>query len=476
MKYLGLGKIACILAAFCFATAVVSIAQTYTNLADFDGTNGNGPNGTLVQGVDGNFYGTTLVGGSAKSGTVFRVTPNGEITNLHTFCLKTGCPDGARPIPGLTLATNGKFYGTTYDSGGTVFEITPNGALTTIHQFCSLPNCADGGAPQGSMIQGIDGNLYGTAYGSGAHSGGTVFKITPAGSFSVLYNFCSQTNCADGKFPMGALTLSPTGNIVGTTSLGGANGLGTVFEVSLAGQLTTLYSFPKAQVIGGNVANGIILGTDGSYYGTTFAGGKNDQGTIFRLSQSGQVRGYSLCSQPNCADGLQPLSALAEGTDGNYYGTTTGGGFTSGNIFQITPTGTFTSLYTCNAPGCPDGENWTAGLVQGTDGNFYGVASEGGNQSACLGGCGTFFSLSMGLGPFVEALPAAGKTGSTIGILGNNLASTTSVTFNGTPATFTVVSDTFLKATVPSSATSGTIQVTTSSGTLNSNIIFRVVR
>jgi len=327
------------------------------------------------------------------------------------------------------------------------------------------------------MIQGIDGNLYGTAEQSGAHSGGTVFKITPTGVFSVLYNFCSQASCVDGKFPMGALTLAPNGDIVGTTSLGGANGLGTVFEVSLAGQLTTLYSFPKALVIGGNSANGIILGTDGSYYGTTFAGGKNDEGTIFRLRQSGQVRGYSFCSQPNCADGLQPLSTLVEGTDGNFYGTTSGGeGITSGNIFQITPAGVFTSLYTCNAPGCPDGENWTAGLVQGTDGNLYGVAGAGGNQSACIGGCGTFFSLSMGLGPFVESLPAAGKIGSTIGILGNNLSDTTSVTFNGVPSTFTVISSTFLKATVPSGATSGTIQVTTSSGTLNSNVIFRVVR
>jgi len=126
MKNLGFGKIACIVTAFCFATAVVSTAQTYTNLADFDGTDGNGPNGTLVQGLDGNFYGTTLVGGPTQSGTVFRVTPAGEITNLHSFCLKSGCPDGARPIPGLTLATNGKFYGTTSESGGTVFAITPN--------------------------------------------------------------------------------------------------------------------------------------------------------------------------------------------------------------------------------------------------------------------------------------------------------------------------------------------------------------
>lgn len=488
MKNPGFGKIACILAAFCVATAVVSIAQTYTMLGAFDGTNGQSSNAPLVQGVDGNFYGTTMFGGTGgdphslctkSCGTVFQVTPSGQITSLYSFCSQAACADGAEPFTGLTLSTNRKLYGTTLvgSPGGTIFEIGPNGKLTTLYRFCSMTNCADGAGPQSSMVQGIDGSLYGTANGSGAHGGGTVFRITTTGTFSVLYNFCSQANCADGKFPMGNLTLSPTGDIVGTTSLGGANGLGTVFEVSLAGQLTTLYSFPKAIVIGGNVANGVILGTDGSYYGTTFAGGKTDEGTVFRLMQSGQVRAYSFCSQPACADGDEPTSALVQGTDGNFYGTTQEPATTyKGNIFQITPAGVFTSLYDFCSVSCTDGENPSAGLVQGTDGNFYGVTGAGGiTTSACVVGCGVVYSLSMGLGPFVEPLPAAGKTGSTIGILGNNLTSTTSVTINGIPAKFTLVSDTFIKATVPSSATSGTIQVTTSSGTLNSNTIFRVV-
>ncbi len=489
MKKLGFGKIACIVAAFCFATAVVSTAQTYTMLGAFDGTNGDLAVGSLVQGVDGNFYGTTQYGGTGgdphgictkSCGTVFKVTPSGQITSLYSFCSQAGCSDGTQPFIGLTLASNGKFYGTTAvgPNGGTIFEITSTGKLTTLYRFCSMTNCADGSGPQASMIQGVDGNLYGATYGGGANGGGTVFKITPAGSFSVLYSFCSQANCADGKFPMGALTLSPNGDIVGTTPLGGANGLGTVFEVSLAGQLTTLYSFPKVQVIGGNVANGVILGTDGSFWGTTFAGGKYDEGTIYRLSQSGQVRGYSFCSQPNCADGWEPTSALVQGTDGNFYGTTQNVGTTyTGNIFQITPTGVFTSLYDFCGGVCSAGTIPSAGLVQGTDGNFYGLTFGGGiTSSTCINGCGVVYSLSMGLGPFVESLPAAGKTGSTIGILGNNLTSTSGVTFNGVPATFTVVSDTFIKATVPTGATSGTIQVTTSSGTLNSNVIFRVVR
>lgn len=489
MKNIGFGRIACIVAAFCFATAVVSIAQTYTTLGSFDGTNGATSNAPLVQGVDGNFYGTTMFGGTGgdphsnctkSCGTVFKVTPSGQITSLYSFCSQTGCSDGAEPFTGLTLATNGKVYGTTMTgaNGGTIFEVSSTGKLTTLYRFCSMTNCADGAGPQGSMIQGMDGSLYGTANGGGVNRAGIVYRITPAGAFSVLYSFCSQANCADGESPMGTLTLAPNGNIVGTTTLGGANGLGTVFEVSLAGQLTTLYSFPKALVIGGNVANGVILGTDGSFWGTTFAGGKYDEGTVYRLSQSGQVRAYSFCSQPNCADGDEPTSALIQGTDGNFYGTTQEPATTyKGNIFQITPAGVFTSLYNfCSSSGCSDGSVPSAGLVQGTDGNFYGVTAGGGSSSACVAGCGVVYSLSMGLGPFVESLPAVGKTGSTVGILGNNLSNTSGVTFNGVPATFTVVSDTFLKATVPTGATSGTIQVTTSSGTLNSNVIFRVVR
>jgi uncharacterized repeat protein (TIGR03803 family) len=483
MKNLKFGKIACIVAAFCLTTEVVSIAQTYNTLAAFDETNGQGSNAPLVQGSDGNFYGTTIMGGTGgdphsictkSCGTVFKVTPSGQITSLYSFCSQVGCRDGVRPMTPLTLATNGNFYGTTLTgaTSGTIFEITPNGKLTTLHGFCSLTNCADGSGPQGSIIQGVDGNLYGTAEQGGTNGGGTIFKITLAGSFSVLYNFCSLANCADGELPMGALALAPNGDIVGTTSLGGANRLGTVFDLSLSGQLSTLYSFPSAGVIGGNIANGVILGTDGSFYGTTFAGGKNDEGAIFRLSRSGHVRAYSFCAQQICADGAEPTSALVQGTDGNFYGTTTGADTLIGNIFQITPAGVFTSLYTF----CSDGATPFAGLVQGTNGNFYGVTDGGGNNSACVAGCGAIYSLSMGLGPFVQSVPSAGKVGSTIAILGNNLTDTTSVTFNGTPATFSVISSTFIKATVPSSASSGTIQVTTSSGTLNSNILFRVVR
>jgi len=494
MRKPGFGTLIGMVASVCIATALTASAQTYSTLVSFNGTDGEGPwNAPLVQGVDGNFYGTTLLGGTGgdpsascptSCGTVFKVTPNGQLTTLYSFCSLPGCSDGARPGVGLTLGTNGNFYGATQNGGdsfgdGTVFEISPSGTLNTLYRFCSQPNCTDGSSPQGSIVQSVNNNLYGTTYAGGNNGFGTVFEITPAGQLTTLYSFCPQTGCPDGQNPMGALALGTNGTVVGTTTYGGSGDLGTLFEMTPAGRLAILYSFAPANTFGGgNIANGVALGADGNFYGALFIGGTHDDGAIYKITPSGRYTTlHNFCSQPSCADGDEPESVLVQSTDGNFYGTTTlGGSAQVGNIFQLTPSGALTSLYSfCSAALCSDGDTPYAGLVQGTDGTFYGVTDAGGDRSACPGGCGVVYSLSVGLGPFVKATPDLGRVGTKVLILGNHLAGTTSVTFNGTSAKFAVASGTLIYALVPSGATTGPIQVTTAGGILHSNVAFHVI-
>jgi uncharacterized repeat protein (TIGR03803 family) len=195
-----------------------------------------------------------------------------------------------------------------------------------------------------------------------------------------------------------------------------------------------------------------------------------DNGRVFKMTPSGTLT--TLYGFPEPAG----PSALVQATDGNFYGTTAGGGANeNGTVFQITPSGMLTTLYSfCPQSGCADGSGPEAGLVQGTDGNFYGTASGGGNCGEPVLDCGTVFSLSTGLGPFVETLPSSGKVGNAVTILGTNLTGATSVTFKGTAAVFTVVSSSEITTTVPAGATSGIVRVVTPGGTLSSNVPFRV--
>jgi uncharacterized repeat protein (TIGR03803 family) len=247
---------------FCATAAIRSPAQTFTTLASFGGANGNGPVAALIQGVDGNFYGTTINGGvgtgdpscslSEGCGTVFKLTPSGTVTALYSFCSQVNCSDGSYPRSGLVRGADGSYYGTTQNGGagcqyqggcGTLFKVTPAGTLTTLYSFCSQPSCLDGFGPEAGLVLASDGNFYGTTQGGGAHFYGTVFQLTPSGTLTTLYNFCSLANCADGSQPVGGLIQAADGNLYGTTSVGGTLGLGTVFRITLNGVLTTLYSF-----------------------------------------------------------------------------------------------------------------------------------------------------------------------------------------------------------------------------------------
>jgi uncharacterized repeat protein (TIGR03803 family) len=209
------------------ATAIASPAQTFTTLANFNGANAD-PVGTLAQGSDGNFYGTTF--GDQETGfagTVFKMTPTGTLTTLYGFCSQGGCVDGAAPLAGLIEGKDGAFYGTTYGGGanssGTVFKITRAGKLTTLYSFCNGSGCAEGAGPSAALVEGSDGNFYRTTTEFGAGNSGTVFKMTPAGILTTLYSFCSKAGCADGAVPSAALveeaTAISTGQLIRAETL-----------------------------------------------------------------------------------------------------------------------------------------------------------------------------------------------------------------------------------------------------------------
>jgi uncharacterized repeat protein (TIGR03803 family) len=480
MRTLSPARTVGIVFAFCTASAIFSPAQTFTSLASFNSTGGYDPNPGVVQGFDGNFYGTTYNSDSGNgSGTVFEITPSGTLTTLGSF----NYSDGANPTAGLTLATTGNFYGTTSTGGanaaGVIFDITPAGTLSAIYSLCSVISgrglCADGFGSNAAPVQAPNGHFYGTTAtgGDGAGVSGTVFKITPGGKLTTLYSFCPQyPSCGtDGRSPQG-LVQATNGNFYGTTNGGGANSFGTVFKITPAGVLTTLYSFCSLT----NCADGttpltLVQATDGNFYGTAWGGGfyNNTEcsvygcGTIFKITPGGILTTLYTFQG---TDGTSP-DALVQATDGNFYGTSgIAGSNNFGTIFEITAAGKLTFLHTFTFS---DGAG-PYGLVQATNGSFYGTAAGGGAN-----GVGTVFSLSVGLGPFVETLPSAAKVGAKVVILGNNLTGTTNVSFNGTAAKFTVISNTAIRTTVPTGATSGVVEVATPSGTLKSNVRFRVV-
>jgi uncharacterized repeat protein (TIGR03803 family) len=380
------------------AISIASPAQIFATVYNFCSQN-NCPDGAapnaLVQGSDGNFYGTTQGGGTQHQGTVFKITPQGTLTTLHSFCSEPYCADGQAPFARLVQANDGNFYGTTLEGGefsiGTVFRITPEGTLTTLHSFQD----EDGAAPGSALIQGVDGYLYGTTSSGGAHNQGTVIRITLDGTVSVLYSFCALTRCADGRLPQASLVQATDGNFYGTTTGGGAycwdsGGCGTVFQITPQGTLTTLYSFcPQAGCADGDWPDSVLLqASDGNLYGTTNIGGANNFGSVFKITTQGMLS--SLHSFTHL-DGLNPYAGLAQGSDGNLYGATYQGGAYCfamggcGTVFKITPSGTLTTLHSFDNS---DGSLIFAGLVRVTDGSFYGTALNGGANNA-----GTVFHL-----------------------------------------------------------------------------------
>jgi uncharacterized repeat protein (TIGR03803 family) len=465
-----------------FATPTSSHAQTYSALYEFGGKTGDPASpqysGIIAQGRDGNLYSTapaTPVGGLCSfCGAVFKITPSGTLTVVYYFNDPAG--SGYTPFGGLTLGTDGNFYGTTKAGGtfnlGTVFKITAGGTLTKLYDFgkCKSP-CVDGAYPIAPPVQGSDGNFYGTTpYTTNGTNDGIVYKITPAGKFTILYVF----NGSSGAFPNDPLIQGTDGNFYGTTTLGGKNlgstcvvrfasfTCGTVFKMTPAGKVTFIYEFDKTH--GAGPIGPVIQGTDGNLYGTTSEGGTNGFGVVFKLTPAGVL---TVLQDFNGTDGKTPDAGLVQANDGAFYGVASAGGTLGfGTIFKITSTGTFKVLYNFENT---HGATPEVTLFQHTNGILYGDTHSGDSH-----GDGVFYSLNIGAAEFARLQPTSGNVGSSVGIFGQGFTGTKAVSFNGVNATPLSVTDTYLTVKVPSGAKTGTVTVVRPSGNLNSLQQFKV--
>src|SRR5579863_1912251 len=376
------------------STTIFSPAQAFNTIANFDATTGYAPRGSLIQRADGSFYGTAYEGTFRKSGSIYKVTPNGTLSLVHYFCSRTACADGGFPAAGLIVGLNGDYFGTTSLGGpdaaaGTVFDVTEGGTVFTLHSFAGT----DGADSEAPMIVGADGNYYGTNANGGGNGFGSVFKMSPTGTLTTLHNF----NGTDGSNPFGGLVQGTDGNFYGTTTDGGdfndcSDGCGTVFKLTPSGVLTTLHMFNSAD--GFNPYDSLVQASNGNFYGTTFAGGTgtnclNGCGTIFEITPSGTL---TTLHNFNGTDGGNSFASLIQATDGNFYGTTSGNsvmtGAFAGTVFEITPAGVLTTVHDFDNSGGVDPE---AALVQGTDGNLYGTTRLGGANFCASTSCGTVF-------------------------------------------------------------------------------------
>jgi len=450
---------------FLLCAAALAGAQTVATVYNFGGGPKSGGNPwyvTLVQGTNGSLYGTTYDGGSKNLGTFFSVTTSGTFTLLHSFV--GGAADGANPTGGLTMGTDGNFYGTTQQGGsvseGVVFKMTPVGVITILHTFNAA---TDGAFPWGPPILAADGNFYGTA-SDGPGNNGLVYKITSAGAYNTIYTF----DVTHGYHPIAPPTQGVDGFLYVPVALGGTNFCGTIVQLTTAGALNNSYDFPCGS--GGSFPIGpLVQAANGNFYSTTQNGGSNGEGIIYQVTT-----GLAVTVLHNFGeifgDGELPGAGLLLATDGNYYGSASeGGAFDDGMLFNTTTSGSYSGLFSFNnsvnllqmSPLSPP--------VQDTNGTLYGMTEFGGKADD-----GTVYSLNMGLAPFVNSPLFSGKAGSNVLILGSHLTGVSAVTFNGMPAKFAVESDTHLSAEVPSGATSGWIKVTTASGTVVSRKIFNV--
>ena len=443
--------------------AMTAAAQTYSDLHDLDGsTDGSYPQqpGILAQGRDGNLYGTNPWGGTNGHGTVFEVTPSGTLTPLYNFSGTTN----VFATSGLTLGLDGNFYGTTQFGGvnnyGSIFKITATGVLTTLHSF-SGPSPGDGTDPSGAPVQGRDGNFYGAVGTPGPNAcAPSAYKISSSGTFKTISS--SIPGCSSAP-----LVLGVDDNFYGTTFNGGAyglpNGYGTVYKMSPAGVVEVIYNFDNTH--GAYPYARLIQGADGTFYGTTWQGGSHGAGVVFRLTAAGSI---TLLHQFDLTDGCLPYAGLVAASDGNFYGATYNcGSANAGVLFKVTKAGIYAVLTSFDVT---HGGYPSPTPIQSTNGKIYGLTNQGGTN-----GLGVYYSLEVGLKPFVLLETTSGTAGQRIQILGNGLTGTSSVKFGTGPASFTVVSDTYLSAIVPATGTTGWVTVTTPSGTLTSSAQFKVI-
>jgi uncharacterized repeat protein (TIGR03803 family) len=440
-------------------------AQTYTILDNFltGGPGPQWPGGPLLQGRDGDLYGDSYLGGATNNGSIWKTSPAGTVSVVHSFASGNDCQSG------LTLGTDGNFYGSGLSNcaaPGYIFKMTPAGVITILHTFTGQP---DGSGPSG-LVQYTDGNFYGTTSKGGANNFGSVFKITPAGVLTTIYSF-DNTNNFSG--PTSGLTVGNDSDFYGTQV--GGDGLGGIFKITPAGVLTLLHHF-TGNPDGAGPSSGVILGKDGNFYGVTQFGGtvgdgRVDQGTFFKMTPAGVVTVLHSFN-PTTDYAVFPTTPLIQATDGDFYSTSNAcneflscGSFV--DIYKLTPTGTLTvveKLTGANGAGA----YWT--LTQHTNGTLYGITQQGGTVNG-----GVYFSLNIGAKAFISLVSTAGRVGSKIGILGQGFSASSVVKFNGVAATtVTRTGTTFLLATVPAGASNGYVTVTTGTNTLTSSKKFIV--
>ena len=382
-------------------TPVPTTIKRIHYFAGDDGTEGFSPYGSLLLASDGNFYGTTFYGGPedfrcncSVGGTLYRMTPAGTLTVLHTFMTA----DGASPSGGLAIGPDGAFYGTTYGGGdyggGTAFKTDTSGAFTMLHSFGGA--AGDGRQPYlGTLALGRDGNFYGTTSTGGAHQQGVLYRMTPAGAVTVLHAFGGGND--DGATPRGGVTLGSDGNVYGTTLCGGANEAaggcaGTVYRWSATAGFSVLHSFDAgAGARSGFGPQAALTERAGFLYGTTSLGGEAGAGTVFKLPLAGGVLttlhsfgGGVGAPVPNL-DGKDPVGRLLLARDGKLYGTTSNGGQYQtthpegdGTIFSIDASGAYALVFSFGQA-LSFGSHPLSALISGagSDTALYGVTESG---------------------------------------------------------------------------------------------------
>jgi uncharacterized repeat protein (TIGR03803 family) len=436
-----------------FATSVAK-AQTYTDLHDFNETDGccAGAPSLLAQGEDGNIYGATTNGGVHFYGNIFKMTTSGTVTDLHDFDLT----HGGGPQGGINMGTDGNFYGTTYQGGhgyGTVFKITPSGTFTELYDF---NNTTDGAYPKTPPVQSQDGNLYGTT------NNGTIavlYKITTSGTFTVM-----TTLAAESYSP---LLLATDGNLYGTTLYGGTYNAGTVFQFSPASKvLKTLFSFHTEFSPWGPLMQGV----DGALYGTTATGGTGSGGVVYKITTAGKYTVLTNFSTSNTANGDTPYSGVVQGSDKFLYGVTSSGGANKlGVLFKISTTGTgYAVLHSFDTT---TGDTPLSTPLLHTNGTIYGLASHGGSHVPD----GVAYSMNVSLKEFVAPVVLhSAKSSATVELLGQGFNTATGVLFGTGSGTLTIVSDTYATAKIKSGATTGVITVKEPGGNLTTQLTFKI--
>ena len=434
-------------------------AQTYLDIHDFteaDGCCQLNP-GLLAQGLDGNIYGATQNGGKFGLGVIFMMTPTGQYTDIHDMA----STEGYYPQSGLSLGWDGFFYGTTYLGGsgkvGTVFKVSPEGALTVLYNFM---NGTDGAYPRTPPVQAPDGNLYGATANSTV---ATLYKLTPAGAFSVVLNLPSQS--------YSPLIVGTDGNLYGTTVYGGAFNSGCIFQFAPTkkkNNFKIIYSFHTE---GYSPFGPLMQGADGFLYGTASVGGTSSVGVVFKVSTAGKYTVLYNFSSTNPTNGSTPLAGVVQGSDGYLYGVTTTGGVNGqGVLFKVSTKGKGFAVLHNFATATGDSPLSTPMLH--TNGMIYGLTEHGGSHTAY----GAMYSLDAGLKPFVSPFVFfSGKVGSFGGILGQGFSNATGVKFGAGVGTFVSSADTFMTATVDTGATTGVITVEEPGGNLSTPLVFDVI-